>query len=44
VAPNEWREIEETVDGFVRQLPLDALLMAVWQRSFPASVARIRAA
>jgi Halocarboxylic acid dehydrogenase DehI len=44
VAPNEWREIEETVDGFVRQLPQDALLMAVWQRAFPASVARIRAA
>jgi Halocarboxylic acid dehydrogenase DehI len=44
VAANDWREIEETVDGFVRQLPQDALFMAVWQRSFPASVARIRAA
>jgi hypothetical protein len=44
LAPDEWRQIEETVDGFVRQLPQDALLMAVWQRSFPASVARIRAA
>jgi hypothetical protein len=35
VAPERWREIEETVDGFVRLLPQFALNAAVWQRSFP---------
>ncbi len=35
VAPEQWREIEETVDGFVRLLPQFALIAAIWQRSFP---------
>ena len=30
----DWREIEETVDGFARVLPQFVLLSAVWQRSF----------
>ena len=34
VSPQQWREIEETVDGFVRILPQFALFAAVWQRSF----------
>ena len=44
IGAKEWREIEETVDGFVRQLPQMALLTAVWQRSFPTSMSRVRAA
>jgi hypothetical protein len=35
IAPGIWREIEETVDGFARQLPQLTLAVAVWQRSFP---------
>ncbi len=31
----QWKQIEETVDGFVRLLPQFAMLSAVWQRSFP---------
>jgi len=44
IGAKEWREIEETVDGFVRQLPQMSLLAAVWQRSFPTSLTRVRAA
>ena|SRR5215510_1389439 len=33
----KWREIEETVDSFARNLPQFALLTAVWQRSFPVA-------
>jgi hypothetical protein len=40
----DWREIEETVDGFGRHLPANSLLMAIWERSFPASLTRMRAA
>ncbi len=35
VAPAQWREVEETVDSFVRLLPQFALIAPVWQRSFP---------
>lgn len=35
LSPNQWRDIEEMVDGFVRVLPQFALVSAVWQRSFP---------
>ena|SRR5579859_5679965 len=31
----QWREIEDLVDGFARQIPQLALATAVWQRSFP---------
>lgn len=44
VLAKDWREVEETVDGFVRQLPQDSLLTAIWQRSFPPAVARTRVA
>lgn len=44
IEAKEWREIEETVDGFVGQLPQMSLLTAVWQRSFPTSINRVRAA
>jgi hypothetical protein len=42
--PVKWREIEETVDGFARNLPQFALLTAVWQRSFPSASRLIGAA
>jgi hypothetical protein len=35
VTPDQWRDVEELVDGFVRLLPQMALIAAVWQRSFP---------
>ena len=35
VTPDQWRDVEEMVDGFVRLLPQMALIAAVWQRSFP---------
>ena len=37
VTPEQWKEIEEMVDGFARLLPQFALLAAVWQRSRPAA-------
>jgi halocarboxylic acid dehydrogenase DehI len=37
VDSEQWREIEETVDGFARVLPQFVLLTAVWQRSFPSA-------
>jgi len=40
----QWREIEETVDGFARLLPQFALLTSVWQRSFPNASRLIGAA
>jgi len=33
----KWREIEETVDSFARNLPQFVLLTAAWQRSFPVA-------
>jgi len=40
----QWQEIEETVDGFARQLPQFVLLTAIWQRSFPSASRLIGAA
>ena len=37
VTAEQWKEIEEMVDGFARLLPQFALLAAVWQRSFPSA-------
>jgi hypothetical protein len=42
--PAQWREIEETVDGFARLLPQFVLLTSVWQRSFPSAARLIGAA
>jgi Halocarboxylic acid dehydrogenase DehI len=42
--PAQWREIEETVDGFARMLPQFVLLTSVWQRSFPNAARLIGAA
>jgi hypothetical protein len=42
--PAQWREIEETVDGFARLLPPFVLLTSVWQRSFPSASRLIGAA
>jgi Halocarboxylic acid dehydrogenase DehI len=42
--PAQWREIEETVDGFARLLPQFTLLTSVWQRSFPSAARVIGAA
>ena len=35
VAPDVWRDIEETIDAYTRALPQFALIATVWQRSFP---------
>ncbi len=35
VSTEQWKQVEETVDGFVRLLPQFTVLAAVWQRSFP---------
>jgi hypothetical protein len=40
----QWRELEETVDGFARLLPQFTLLTSVWQRSFPNASRLIGAA
>jgi Halocarboxylic acid dehydrogenase DehI len=42
--PEQWRDIEETVDGFARLLPQFTLLTSVWQRSFPSASRMIGAA
>jgi hypothetical protein len=42
--PLQWREIEETVDGFARNLPQFVLLTAAWLRSFPNASRLIGAA
>jgi hypothetical protein len=34
ISERDWREIEDTVDGYVRLLPQVALLSNVWLRSF----------
>lgn len=44
VEASQWRDIEETVDGFARILPQFVLLTAVWQRSFPSASRLIGAA
>lgn len=44
VDANQWREIEDTVDGFARLLPQFALLTAVWSRAFPSASRLIGAA
>ncbi|HWR34561.1 MAG TPA: halocarboxylic acid dehydrogenase DehI family protein [Clostridia bacterium] len=44
VSPEQWREIEELVDGFARLLPQFAMLIGVWQRSFAIYSGRYRAA
>jgi len=44
VRPEQWREIEESVDGFVRMLPLFALVTAVWRKSFLPRPRDVRAA
>jgi hypothetical protein len=35
VTAEQWRQIEDMVDGFARQLPQFAMLAVIWQRSFP---------
>lgn len=42
--PQQWSEIEETVDGFARNLPQFVLLTPVWLRSFPSASRLIGAA
>jgi hypothetical protein len=44
INPAQWREVEETIDGFARILPQFVLLTAVWQRSFPNASRMIGAA
>lgn len=34
IAPEQWRDIEATVDNYARQFPMFALLSWVWRRSF----------
>ncbi len=42
IKPEEWRDVEDTVDAFARLLPQFALLCAVWQRSFTVNPLRHR--
>ncbi len=42
--PEQWREIEEIVDGAARILPQLVLLSSIWQRSFPTASRLIGAA
>ncbi len=44
ISAEQWSEIEETVDGYVRLLPLYTLLTATWRRSFALEQTVIRAA
>jgi len=44
LAAGDWREIEETIDGFARLFPQFALATAVWHRSFPQFSANFLAA
>jgi len=44
IKAEQWREIEETVDGFVRMLPLFSLVTAVWRKSFVPRPRDVRAA
>ncbi|MGA2960894.1 MAG: halocarboxylic acid dehydrogenase DehI family protein [Candidatus Korobacteraceae bacterium] len=44
ITAEQWSEIEKTVDGYVRLLPLYALLTATWRRSFAVEQTVIRAA
>ena len=44
VNTTQWRELEETIDGFASVLPQFVLLTAIWQRSFPTASRLIGAA
>ena len=44
IGAEQWSEIEETVDGYVRLLPFYALLAATWRRSFATQPTLIRSA
>lgn len=44
MAPQQWRDVEEMVDGFVRISAQFALIAAVWQRSFGRVAGHIVAA
>ena len=44
ISAEQWSEVEETVDGCVRLLPLYTLLTATWRRSFAVEQTVIRAA
>jgi hypothetical protein len=43
LTPDQWRDIEEMADNYVRVLPQFALVSAVWQRSFPHGASSIAA-
>lgn len=44
ILPEQWREVEQVVDGYARHLPLYSLLAWVWRRSFTIQTDRQRAA
>ncbi len=44
VTAEQWKQIEEMVDGWARLVPQFALLAAVWQRSFPHARSAVLAA
>jgi hypothetical protein len=44
LSPDQWRDLEEMTDSFVRMMPQMALIAAVWQRSFPQSGSALIAA
>ncbi len=44
ISAEQWSQIEQTVDGYVRILPFYALLTATWRRSFALERSDLRAA
>ncbi len=44
ISPEQWREIEETVDATVRLSAQFALIAAAWRRSFPNHAGQVEAA
>ncbi|ABF39791.1 hypothetical protein Acid345_0786 [Candidatus Koribacter versatilis Ellin345] len=41
--PEQWREIEQLVDGFARLVPQFAIAAAVWRRSFASAQSQLMA-
>ncbi len=44
ISPEHWRDIEETIDSYVRLAPQFALVAVIWQRSFPQYTGSVVAA
>ncbi len=44
ISPEQWRDIEETIDNYVRLAPAFSLIAVIWQRSFPQYTGSVVAA